>query len=40
METLDKGGGQVFITTTDRRWIRVAGQDTTWKVDAGRIQPA
>ncbi len=39
METLDRGGGQVFITTTDRRWIRV--QDArVWQVEAGRITPA
>ncbi|MCC6620873.1 MAG: DNA replication/repair protein RecF [Deltaproteobacteria bacterium] len=37
METLDKGGGQVFITTTDRRWIRVAGAPRLWRVEAGRI---
>ena len=37
MDTLDHGGGQVFITTTDRRWIRVAGEPVTWNVDAGRL---
>jgi len=37
METLDRGGGQVFITTTDRRWIRVAGLPRVWRVEAGRI---
>ncbi|MBL8786833.1 MAG: DNA replication and repair protein RecF [Deltaproteobacteria bacterium] len=36
METLQRGGGQVFVTTTDRRWIRV-GDDAMrrWKVEAG-----
>ena len=36
METLDRGGGQVFITTTDRRWIRVK-EAKVWQVEAGRI---
>jgi DNA replication and repair protein RecF len=40
METLDRGGGQVFITTTDRRWIQVAGAPTVWRVHAGNITPA
>ncbi|MFO0745672.1 MAG: DNA replication/repair protein RecF [Myxococcota bacterium] len=39
MERLDQGGGQVFITTTDRRWIRLGGHATTWQVEAGRITP-
>lgn len=36
METLQRGGGQVFVTTTDRRWIRV-GDDAMrrWRVEAG-----
>ncbi len=39
METLDRGGGQVFITTTDRRWIRV--QDAkVWQVASGQISAA
>ncbi len=36
METLDRGGGQVFITTTDRRWIKVSDA-RVWRVEAGRI---
>jgi DNA replication and repair protein RecF len=39
METLDRGGGQVFITTTDRRWIQVSDA-RVWRVDAGRINDA
>ncbi len=38
MDRLDQGGGQVFITTTDRRWIRVADAHI-WKVDSGRLSP-
>lgn len=34
MDRLDKGGGQVFITTTDRRWIKVADA-MTWRVERG-----
>lgn len=36
MQTLDQGGGQVFITTTDRRWIKVSDA-RIWRVEAGRI---
>lgn len=36
MQTLDRGGGQVFITTTDRRWIRVADA-TVYRLKSGRI---
>jgi DNA replication and repair protein RecF len=36
MKRLELGGGQVFITTTDRRWIRV-GEARHWKVEEGRI---
>lgn len=39
MDRLDKGGGQVFITTTDRRWIRVADA-LTFKVDRGVLSPS
>ena len=39
MDRLDKGGGQVFITTTDRRWIKVADA-MTWRVERGSIRPS
>ena len=39
METLDRGGGQVFITTTDRRWIKVHDAQV-WKVEAGQLDKA
>jgi DNA replication and repair protein RecF len=37
MQRLERGGGQVFITTTDRRWIKVADAHL-WRVDAGTLQ--
>ncbi len=37
MEHLDQGGGQVFITTTDRRWIRVAGASRVFTVKDGDV---
>jgi DNA replication and repair protein RecF len=36
MRRLDRGGGQVLITTTDRRWIQV-GDARRWKVEAGHV---
>jgi DNA replication and repair protein RecF len=38
MATLDASGGQVFITTTDRRWIRVADA-AVHTVDGGVLHP-
>lgn len=41
METLERSGGQVFITTTDRRWIRVGGDAVAvHRVHAGTLAPA
>jgi hypothetical protein len=37
METLDRGGGQVFITTTDRRWIKVTDAQV-WYVEGGSVR--
>ncbi|MFT7581534.1 MAG: DNA replication and repair protein RecF [Myxococcota bacterium] len=37
MEYLDRAGGQVFITTTDRRWIKVSADSSVFKVDAGTV---
>ena len=39
MRTLAGSGGQVFITTTDRRWIRLEASDTrVWRVAGGRVE--
>ncbi|PIE20020.1 MAG: DNA replication and repair protein RecF [Proteobacteria bacterium] len=40
MDYLDQAGGQVFITTTDRRWIRVSAAPAVYRVEAGRISSA
>lgn len=37
MDYLDRAGGQVFITTTDRRWIRVSGESKVFRVDDGAV---
>ena len=37
MHYLDRGGGQVFITTTDRSWIRVTGESQVFRVADGSI---
>lgn len=40
MSYLDQAGGQVFITTTDRRWIQVARDDArVYRVEAGVVHP-
>jgi len=40
MSYLDQAGGQVFITTTDRRWIQVAAADArVYRVSAGGVRP-
>ncbi len=38
MEYLDTAGGQVFITTTDRRWIQVDGASTIFRVEGGHVR--
>ena len=41
MRTLAGSGGQVFITTTDRRWIRLDAPDTcVWRLTEGRVEPS
>lgn len=41
MQTLERSGGQVFITTTDRRWIKVGdGAVSVHRVHAGCIEAA
>ena len=37
MTHLDQAGGQVFVTTTDRRWIRVNGACRVYGVEDGRV---
>jgi DNA replication and repair protein RecF len=37
MAHLDAAGGQVFITTTDRRWIQLQGQTQIYTVDRGLL---
>ena len=37
MSHLDEAGGQVFVTTTDRRWIRVNGACRVYGVEDGRV---
>ena len=39
MSYLDQAGGQVFITTTDRRWIRVGAEACVYRVERGAITP-
>jgi len=38
MASLDAGQGQVFITTTDRRWIQVAGVQKIFSVSEGAVK--
>ncbi|MGM0577217.1 MAG: DNA replication/repair protein RecF [Myxococcota bacterium] len=38
MRFLDHAGGQVFITTTDRAWIRVEGASRVFRVAGGAIE--
>jgi len=40
MRYLDQAGGQVFITTTDRRWIRVSGSPSVFRLEAGAVTRA
>lgn len=40
MHFLDRAGGQVFITTTDRRWIQLGGASKVFTVRAGKVDPA
>jgi DNA replication and repair protein RecF len=37
MKYLDKGGGQVFITTTDRSWVKVSGDKQVIRVHQGQV---
>lgn len=37
MEYLDAAGGQVFVTTTDRRWIKVSGGTAVYRVAEGAV---
>ncbi|MDP6945732.1 MAG: DNA replication and repair protein RecF, partial [Myxococcota bacterium] len=37
MASLDAGQGQVFVTTTDRRWIHVSGDTCVFSVAAGAL---
>ena len=37
MSHLDRSGGQVFITTTDRRWIQVKDDLRVFQVEQGRV---
>ena len=37
MSFLDAGGGQVFITTTDRSWIQLEGQQRIYQVAKGQV---
>jgi len=37
MSYLDEAGGQVFVTTTDRRWIRVHGASRVYGVQGGQV---
>jgi DNA replication and repair protein RecF len=38
MSYLDTAGGQVFITTTDRRWIQVQGSSRIYSVSDGAVR--
>ena len=40
MASLDAGDGQVFVTTTDRRWIQVNGDMQVFSVQAGHLSPS
>ncbi len=37
MAHLDRSGGQVFITTTDRAWIQVTGDTRVFRVEEGSV---
>ena len=37
MSYLDQAGGQVFVTTTDRRWIQVTGASRVYEVQGGEV---
>lgn len=37
MRFLNDAGGQVFVTTTDRRWIQLDGASHVYRVSAGRV---
>jgi DNA replication and repair protein RecF len=37
MAYLDQAGGQVFVTTTDRRWIQVTGDSRVYQVQGGEV---
>jgi DNA replication and repair protein RecF len=40
MACLDAGQGQVFVTTTDRRWIHVNGDTQVFSVHEGHLSPS
>lgn len=40
MNSLDGRDGQVFVTTTDRRWIHVSGDTEVFSVQQGRVSPS
>lgn len=40
MASLDARDGQVFVTTTDRRWIHVSGETQVFSVSGGQITPS
>ena len=40
MASLDAGNGQVFVTTTDRRWIHVNGDTQVFSVHEGELSPS
>ena len=37
MDFLDRSGGQVFVTTTDRSWIQVKGATRVFRVAGGVV---
>lgn len=37
MTYLNQAGGQVFVTTTDRRWIQVTGDSRVYQVQGGEV---
>ncbi|MCB9727606.1 MAG: DNA replication/repair protein RecF [Deltaproteobacteria bacterium] len=39
MAHLSRAAGQIFVTTTDRRWIAVDGETQVFRVEAGRVLP-
>jgi len=38
MRHLDLSGGQVFITTTDKRWIHLEGDMQLFRVKGGELR--